>query len=187
MTSPAQRQMLFGLLKKLASARGWGSAQTNVERLTITEDLFGSLISWNDLDDSQIDRLKSRLQALARPPAIAAEHGDIDEAADSAATEDGERRRLVHRIEQDLRKADLKEGYIRKIALDQFDRADWRDLPIPKLTMLRDIIATRIWARRRKARAAAANGEGGQPARREGQPARRRHQFGGAEPEPHPF
>jgi hypothetical protein len=150
MTSQAQRIMLFSYFGHLANARRWTGTEQRTERNRITRELFGEVVSWGDLDNSQVDRLKARLIALRRPPHIAASHGDIDENADWAAAEDGERRRLVHRIESDLRKAALAEGYIRKIALDQCDRGDWRDLPIGQLTNLRDTLAQRIWRRGRK-------------------------------------
>lgn len=152
MTLP-QQHMLLGLFATLANARHWNGTQREIERERITIALFGERRSWSaakdELDDRDIDRLKARLIALRDETNIPAQ---ID---DANAADDGERRRLIHRIEHDLRRAQLGEGYVVTIARDQCDRADWRDLPIEQLTNLRDTLTQRV-RRRRAARRAPA-------------------------------
>lgn len=144
MTSTAQRTMLFAAFAQLANARHWNCTRREVERQRITTALFGQPRSWSDLTDSDIDRLKTRLIALRDETDIAAQ------VADQTSTEDGQRRRLLHRIRLDLGGAGFFESYAAQLSRSLFDRADWTALPIPQLTQLRDTIHNRARAHTRR-------------------------------------
>lgn len=150
MTKP-QRDMLFGLFGKLAKQRAWGPLQRDLQRDAVTVTLFGAARSWSTFDDGAVDKMKRRLKALLHTDSIAAQ------IADANAEEEGERARLLHRIESDAAKAGLGEGYLRTISIDFYDRAVWRALPIEQLENLRDTIAGRsrrkVAARKRDAAA----------------------------------
>jgi len=153
--SDAQRIMLFSLFAKLAKARAWGPAQRELERERITRAALlpadhRSRItdhptpSWSLCDNTDVDRLKRRLLAELEPDSLAAQ------IADAAAGEDGERRRLIHRIERDALRGSLRDAYLMSLCRDLYDRTDWRALPLPELANLRDTVAARS---RRKAKA----------------------------------
>ncbi len=146
MSTPAQRLMLFSHFAHLANANQWNGTKREQQRERITVELFGEVISWADLSNPQVDRLKARLIALRKPLHVGAQ---ID---DANATEDGERRRLINRIEQDLAASNLPVTYVRKLAVDQYDAAEWRDLSIDKLQNLMRTLHNRTRTRSRKAK-----------------------------------
>lgn len=139
-----QRNMLFTLFARLAK----GCAATSVAerdrlRLEITEDLFGDYVSWSHFENTHVDRMKRRLMAMLNPNDVDAQMADSDEGGEAATRE-----RLLHRIDADMRKAGFGDWYVRKIAVDLYDAADWRALPLDRLENLRNTIANRA---RRKA------------------------------------
>ncbi len=136
--SPAQRTMLFKLFSQLCGARKVaGVAGRDLFREKITLDLFGGPRSWSLFDNGDVDRMKMRLLALLDPDNLDAQMHD------AAAAPDGERRRLVTRIESDMARAGFHEGYLRTIAVEMYDRGDWRALDLAALENLRDTIAAR--------------------------------------------
>lgn len=167
MTSDAQRIMLFSLFSKLAIARGWiGQVQREIEREKLTRECLGlgsdadaeETPSWSALENAEIDLLKRRMIALREGDSLDAQLADV------MARDDGERRRLIYRIEQDAKRAGFGDAYMNTIVRDMEDAgADWRALPLPALENLRDTVANR--ARRKAfARKSAALREAGAPA-----------------------
>lgn len=59
------------------------------------------------------------------------------------AAEAGERKRLLWRIQQDMRTSGLSDPYLDKIATDQYGLSCWRDLCIADLTNLRNTLHNR--------------------------------------------
>ncbi len=141
-----QRTMLFSLFARLCRAMARKTRETqDLLRADITEDLFGSAISWSDFDNRHIDRMKRRLVAMLNPHDLGAQLADSDEGGEQA-----ERDRLLNRIDADMAKAGFGDWYVKKIAVDFYDRADWRELPLEQLKNLRNTIANR--ARKRAAK-----------------------------------
>lgn len=137
-----QLTMLFALFSPLSKARGWNNAERTAARNRITTDLFGRPRSWATLTNPEVDRLKARLRAIAQTEDLTAQMED------ATAGGDGERRRLIHRIESDKAAAGFDWAYVKGLARDLYDRSDWRELPLPQLKNLRDLVANRA---RRKA------------------------------------
>lgn len=133
-----QRTMLFSLFARLAKAMGWGPSMRDLKRAELTADVFGEAVSWSAFNDRHVDRMKRRLIACLNPHDLAAQRADSDEGADAAA-----RRRILYGIEQQMRRAGFDEAYVRKIAVDFYDFAEWRELPIPQLENLRNTLANR--------------------------------------------
>jgi len=138
MTS-AQNTMLFSLFAKLAKACARKTADERDRlRAEITMELFGEARSWADFGNADVDRMKRRIVAMLKPNDIIAQMADSDEGADAA-----ERERLVHGIEEDMRRAGFAEEYVEHLSRDAHDRADWRGLPLPRLRALRLTVANR--------------------------------------------
>lgn len=139
----AQRIMLFRLFGNLANARTWGVAERDLQREKITAELFGAPRSWSTFNNSDVDRMKARLTALANPDSIDAQ------IADGRAAHEGERKRLLHRIEEDMRRGGFNDSYVMTLCRDLYDTHRWRELDLPRLENLRDTLANR--ARRKRA------------------------------------
>lgn len=141
----AQRTMLFTLFARLAKACALKtSSERDRLRNEITTELFGEYVSWSHFGDAHVDRMKRRLLAMLNPNDLAIQMADSEDGADAAA-----RKRLLHRIETDARRAGFSDEYMAKVATDFYDRSDWRALPIADLENLRNTIANR--ARRQPA------------------------------------
>lgn len=163
MSTDAQRLMLFRLFGGAVKAQGWaGGIEREMARERVTRDALqlgerSDVPSWTALTNSQVDRIKARLEALAAPDDIDAQIGDLAPGAD------GDRRRLVWTIERDARRAGFHDGYMTAIVRDMEDVSagamPWRELPLPALENLRDTIAGRsrrkIAARKKEASAGA--------------------------------
>ena len=126
--------MLFRLFRAIPFAT---ESERQAARQRITTDLFGRIISWGALSNPQIDLLKKRLIAIANSADLTAQMED------ATAAEDGERRRLLHRIACDQAAGGLHNDYVKGLCRDLYDRSDWRELPIAQLRNLRDTVANR--------------------------------------------
>jgi hypothetical protein len=169
-----QRMMLFGLFQSAMEKRGIsGKEERDAERSRITESLFGKLISWSEFTEHHIDRMKRHLMVIVdgadldsaievvryeeRDRAVAAHipvprpgkrqyslrggprrHASIYEKI-APADDPGERRRLIWFVSHLF-----DESYIRRFACDIDGVTEWRDLPLPQLAALRDVLANRL-------------------------------------------
>ena len=139
----AQRTMLFIMFNDLAKKRGWGSAQRDVEREAITLEAFRKPRSWSSFDNGDVDIMKAHLTVLVDPDSLDARVEEVD------CADKGERRRLIYKIEGVMRQSNFAEAYVREICRSFYDTAEWRELPLDRLTNIRDTLNSRSYAKRR--------------------------------------
>ena len=148
----AQRIMLFSLFAKVAKFRGWvGVTQRDLEREAITLEVFRAPRSWSTFNNSDVDIMKAHLNVLLNPDAMNPRIDEID------AEAKGERRRLVFKIEQVMRRNGFHEAYVRELCRSFYDTAEWREFPLDRLTNIRDTLNSRAYAKKRQASTASEN------------------------------
>mgnify|MGYP006958840344 CR=1 FL=1 len=165
-----QRTMLFAMLQRIVRAEGVKDA--TAFRREFTEEVFGEPRSWAEFGNPEVDRMKVALQQRLdelnlgaiikgaqyrahdgaqaghvpvvtpgkqwqRRPAARKFASRYERMAD--VDDPGERARSVYFISRLFSPA-----YIRRVVGDLFSTADWEDLPIPRLTHLKDALKNRL-------------------------------------------
>lgn len=168
--------MLFGHFARVV--HGLGPTAREVERERITVEVFGRARSWSEFGDPEVDRMKQALLARLDPANIRAgvavvqyEERDAAQAAHEPDVRSGRHRRrprsYASRYEQHSEADDPGErqrlcwfigrlfqpDYIRAICTDRWDTAAWKEMPLPQLIELRDLLRQRLskWLTRHKA------------------------------------
>jgi hypothetical protein len=116
--SPAQRIMLFGMWNRAAKNNGWNTTA----RSEFTRSVLGKIVSWNELSNAEIDRLKTALQLAAEPDDLGArleEQSDGEEGALRRA--EWLHERLVSALGAVLGMPDSGRVYAGKILRSKFD------------------------------------------------------------------
>ena len=112
-TSNAQRIMLFSLFNRACQAANLtGTIARDQYREQLTIEALGSLVSWSDLTNAQVDKIKAELLAVVKPADLDAQLAQLNQP----------RIRALHAINQTT----LARGgaYVAKIARDKFQTGD---------------------------------------------------------------
>jgi hypothetical protein len=134
--SPKQHIYYFTLWNQVCSELGWyhlPAAEKDAKRYALHEQA-GCPRSSRQFSNQHFNRFKTRCQAL-----IAGKNDGGETKVDA----DDARRRLIWRIKDDARKADLSAEYIAEVARDIHVLGNWEDLDLASLTNLRDTIHNR--------------------------------------------
>ncbi len=135
--SPSQRTMLFSMFNRACQAATiTGSIARDQYREQLTIKVCGKLMSWNDLNNRQIDGIKSELLAILKPADLDAQIAQINQP----------RTRALHSIQRHA------PSYVAKIARDKFQHDDLDLLTVEQLQQLAMTLSNRS---RRKAAATA--------------------------------
>jgi len=137
MISPAQRTMLFSMFNRACQAANLtGSIARDQYREQLTIKVCGSLISWNDLTNKQVDAIKGELLAILQPANLDAQLDQINQ----------QRTRTLYSIRR------FPDQYVAKIAQSKFGKTDLADLTERQLRQLAMTLGNRARAESKKSK-----------------------------------
>jgi hypothetical protein len=134
--SPKQTTFYFTLWNRVMVEQGWyhlTAAEKDCKRRALHKQA-GCPASSKDFTNQHFNRFKNECEAL-----IAGRNSGGVEKSDA----DDARRRLIWRIKEDARKAQLDEAYIVAVSRDLHVLGNWEDLDLKSLTNLRNTIHNR--------------------------------------------
>jgi len=128
--SPAQNAKYWRTWSALCTEHGWKNSDS--ERRYALHKEAGCPQSMKDFTNTSFDKFLGVAKRL------------LGQKVDPArASGDGERRRLIWRIKQDAKKANLEQAYLNKLAEDLTGLACWEELALDQLTNFRNAIHNR--------------------------------------------
>jgi hypothetical protein len=128
------------------AAAGWNPADRERRLEVLSDAVQRSLKSANDLNHTtDIDKVKSHLLAISQP----------DNLRDQVAIANMEKTRLLHAI----RSFSFHHNYVATISANKFGVPEIESLTVPQLIQLRNTMAARSSAKRRKGNAVVTENE----------------------------